>query len=97
MNSQHKRLIIHTKARRLSRKEMLCRVHELHKELHAFFKTEKYKRFCKFFQSKFWLLWLEYLAEIFAHLNSLDISMQDRENILTSIDKLVAFKKKVAL
>ena len=39
-----------------------------------------------------------YLAEIFAHLNSLNTSMQGREeNILTSSDKLVAYKKKVAI
>ena len=41
---------------------------------------------------------LEYLAEIFAHRNSLNTSMQGREeNILTSSDELVAFKKKVAI
>jgi len=39
-----------------------------------------------------------YLAEIFTHLNSLNTSMQGREeNILTSSDKLVAFKKKVEI
>jgi len=38
------------------------------------------------------------LAEIFAHLNCLNTGMQGREeNILTSSDKLVAFKKKVAI
>jgi len=77
---------------------VLCRVHELHKELHAFFKTEKHERFCEYLLCEFWLSRLEYLAEIFAHLNSLNTSMQGREeNILTSLDKLVAFKKKVAI
>ena len=37
---------------------------------------------------------VEYLTKIFGHLNSLNSNMQDRnENILTSIDELVAFKK----
>jgi len=98
MDSQHKRSILHTKTRWLSREKVRCRVHELHKELHAFFKTEKHGRLCEYLQCEFWLSRLEYLAEIYAHLNSLNTSMQGREeNILTSSDKLVAFKKKVAI
>ena len=38
------------------------------------------------------------MAEIFAHLIGLNTSMQGREeNTLTSSDKLIAFKKKVAI
>jgi len=49
-----------------------------------------------YLQCEFWLSRLEYLAKIFAHLNSLNTSKQGRvENILTSSDKLVAFKKEV--
>ena len=41
---------------------------------------------------------IEYLSEIFGHLNGLNSNMQGRnENILTATDKLVAFKKKVAI
>jgi len=41
---------------------------------------------------------LEYLTEIFGQLSGLNSSMQGRnENILTSMDKLVAFTKKVTL
>ena len=43
---------------------------------------------------------IEYLSEIFGHLNlgRLNSNMQGRnENILTATDKLVAFKKKVAI
>ena len=77
---------------------MLWRVYELHKELHAFFKTEEHEHFCEYLECEFWLSRLEYLAEIFAHLNGLNTSMQDREeNILTSSDKLIAFKKKVTI
>ena len=82
MDSQHKGLILHTEARWLSRGKVLCRVHKLHKELHAFFKTEKHERFCEYLQCEFWL---KYLTEVLAHLNSLNKSMQGREgNILTS-------------
>jgi len=98
MDSQHKRLNLHTEARWLSRGKVLCRVHEMHKELHTVFKTEKHERICEYLQCEFWLSRLEYLAEIFAHRNSLNTSMQGREeNILTPSDKLVAFKNKVAI
>ena len=98
MDSQHKRLILHTEVRWLSRGRVLCRVHELHKELHIFFKTETHERICEYLQCEFWFSRLEYLAEIFAHRNSLNTSMQGREeNVLASSDKLVAFKKKVAI
>ena len=41
---------------------------------------------------------MEYLSEIFGHLNVLTSNVQGRnENILTATDKLVAFKKKVAI
>ena len=63
-----------------------------------FFKTEKHERFCEYLQCEFWLSRLEYLTEVLAHLKSLNKSMQGREeNILTSYDKLLAFKKKVAI
>ncbi len=40
---------------------------------------------------------LAYLADIYQHLNNLNTSMQGtKENILTSTDKLLAFKNKLA-
>ena len=45
-----------------------------------------------------WVSKIEYLSQIFRHLNSLNRNMQGRnENILAVTDKLVAFKKKVAI
>ena len=77
---------------------MACTVYELHKELYAFFKTEEHEHFCEYLECEFWLSRLEYLAEIFAYLNGLNTSMQGREeNILTPSDKLIAFKRKVAI
>ena len=94
MDSQHQLLILHTEARWLSRRKVLWRVYELHKELHAFFKTEEHKHFCEYLKCDFWLSRLEYSAEIFPHLNSLDRSMQGREeNILSSSDKVIACKQ----
>ncbi len=98
IDSQHKRLILHTDVRWLSRGKVLCCIHELQKELHACFDKEKHERFCEYLQCEFWVSKLEYLIEIFAQLNSINTSMQGRdENILTLTDKLVSFKKKVLI
>jgi len=53
---------------------------------------------CDYLKNDLWLFRLEYLTEIYGHPNRLNSSMQGRnENILTSMDKLVAFTKKVIL
>ena len=63
-----------------------------------FFKNEKPDRFCKYHKNELWMSKIECLSEIFRHVNSLNSNMQGRnENILTATDKLVAFKKKVAI
>ena len=98
MDSQHVRLLLHTEVRWLSKGKVLSRVNELQKELLTFFEKEKHTRFCKYLENKLWMSKLEYLTEIFAHLNGLNSNMQGRnENILTSTDKLVAFTKKITL
>ncbi len=45
-----------------------------------------------------WEMKLAYLADIHQHLNNLNTSMKGtKENILTSTDKLLAFKNKLAV
>ena len=98
MDSQHVRLLLHTEVRWLSKGKVLSRVNELQKELIIFFENEKIDRFCKYLKNELWMSKIEYLSEIFGYLNSLNSNMQGRnENILTATDKLVAFKKKIAI
>ena len=56
----------------------------------------KQSHFCDLLQCKFWIAELQYLADIFQHLNILNTSMQGKgENVLTSTDKIKAFQKKL--
>ena len=82
----------------LSRGKVLTRVHELRYELLAFFEAMKQSHFCNLLNCKFWIVKLQYLADIFQHLNILSSSMQGKEeNILTSTDKIKAFQKKLQI
>ncbi|KAL7646078.1 UNVERIFIED_CONTAM: hypothetical protein RMT77_002979 [Armadillidium vulgare] len=98
MDSQHVRLLMHTEIRCMSKGKVLNSVHELHKELIAFFDQEKQEKFCEYLHCEFWMAKLEYVTDIFSQLNNTNSSMQGRdENILTSTDNMVALKKKIAI
>ena len=48
----------------------------------------------KYDKNELWMSKIEYLSEIYRHLNSLNSNMEGRnKNILTATDKLVAFTK----
>ena len=96
MNSHYVCLLLHTEVRWSSKGSILSRVIELQKEL--FFLNGKLDRFCKYLKNELWMCKIQYLSEIFRHLNSLNSNMQRRnENILMATNKLVVFKKKVAI
>lgn len=98
MDSQHRRLLLHTDVRWLSRGKVLTRVHELRRELLTFFESMKQSHFCNLLRSEFWVAKLGYLANIFQHLNILNTNMQGKEeNILTSTDKTKAFQRKLQI
>jgi len=98
MDSHYVRLLLHTEVRWLSKGKVLSRVIELQKELLIFFENEKLDKFCNHLKNELWMSKIEYLNEIFGHLNSLNSNMQGRnENILTATDKLVTFKKKIGI
>ena len=98
MDSQHKRLLLHSDVRWLSRGKVVTCVHELRHELFAFFEVMKQSHFCNLLKCKFWIAKLQYLADIFQHLNILNTSMQGKEkNILTSTEKIKAFQRKLQI
>ena len=72
MNSRYVRLLLHTEVRWLSKGNVLSRVIELQKELLIFFENEKLDRFCKYHKNELLMSKIEYLSEIFRHLNGLN-------------------------
>lgn len=99
MNSNHKVLLKHTEIRWLSRGRVLSRVFELREELKLYFTSDTgASNFSKILHNDIWIAKLAFLADLFALLNELNLSLQGKnENTLHSNDKIKAFKDKLKL
>ena len=97
MGSEHQVLLFHTEVRWLSRRKILTRMAELKDEI-AIFLREYQSNFGDKFDDEFFILSLSYLADIFSHLNDIDMFMQGMyANHVFCTENIEAFKKKLAL
>ena len=96
MEANYENLLLHTKAKWLSRGKALSSVYELKEEMLGFLSLEKQGEFCNLLCDDSWKSKLEYLVDIFDHLNKTNSNMQGKnENLLSSADKMRALQEKV--
>ena len=76
MESQHQSLLFCTAVRWLSRGKVLARLFELRHEISQFLLSQNSHDLYALFESDRWIAKLAYLANIFEHLNELNIKMQ---------------------
>lgn len=95
MGSEHEQLLIHTEVRWLSRGRILTRFFELRDEVRVFLLDTKYADFLTNFS---WLCSTAYLADVFEHLNVLNLSLQGNNVDMFKVeDKISAMVKKCQL
>lgn len=98
MGSEHQSLLYYTSVRWLSRGKVLARLFELRHEISQFLLNQNKHELHKRLEDKHWIAKLAYMADIFEHMNELNVKMQGKkENILTCSDKLNGLKQKIVL
>ena len=97
MRAEHTGLLLHREVRWLSWGRVLLRIYELKEQIMLFLANQK-TDFKHHLASNYWWSKVAYLADVFGHLNALNIKMQGRnESVLTVTDKLGASQLKLNL
>jgi hypothetical protein len=87
MDAEHKTFLLHTETSWLSRGRTMNRVLALPDEPFIFFETEK-PEYSEKIKDTVWCAELAYVADIFNKLNSLNSSMQGRNDLISASDKM---------
>ena len=97
MGAQDEVLLYHTEVRWLSKGQVLKRLMELRKEV-SFFLREKQNPLSVQFDCKEFLCGLAYFADIFGHLNEINLLIQGPDiTIIDAMERLQAFQAKLLL
>jgi hypothetical protein len=98
MDSDHKQLLLHTEVRWLSRDKVLSQLFELRDDRVFFIDLESPFALTERLNDNSWLAVLAYMADIFIHLNALNLSMQGGGITIFNVeDKIEAMIKKLEL
>lgn len=96
LGSEHMQVLYHSEVCWLSRGKV-SRFHELKTEI-ATFLSENNSPYAELIDNEIWLARVAYLADVFEHLNALNVSLQGRRhNIFEQSNKIAAFQKKITL
>ena len=84
MGTQHVGLLFYAKVRWLSRDKCLFRLYELKNEIEIFLRINKNNLRVQFHNEEF-VVMLAYLANVFGHLNDMNLSLQGRDVIVSDV------------
>ena len=98
MDADHLNLLFYTKARWLSRGNVILRVYELREELKEFLRTQNKNEWVTILESSNWVANLCYLSDIFERINVLNRTLQGKDtNMMLFHDKIKGFLATLAL
>ena len=94
MGSEYQSLLFYTSVSWLSQGKVLARLFELQSEVKQFLLKENKHELYKHLEDNHWIAKLAYMADVFEHINELNIKMQGiSENILTFFTSYVGSNK----